>query len=473
LGLCEKYGFVPKQVETKTATSGPGKLDMMVIDTPVDIESGKEETYSGQNIRLLADINCKGKLAFEYCVLIYNSANLTGKICTGENGEISIANCVFIDTNKAKFADENPGLCGDSFLFTATNKNRLFIENSLLYDCKKFGKDFAFDILNSIIRYSNMPITLKKKSQGSLSGFLQTLTGTGESNFISLPDNGSKMSHCLIENVNTEEYSVMVKNMATQGGFFTGSDKPKCYPLFQGFTIIESCTFRNIGKCLLGFQFIKDSVFENCLNAIADGNSVKDSLFRNCKNVIQTIASVENSQFLECSDDIIFGARDNSPLEITGCTFYNITSEGNIITFYHNGKAHLLRDCIFDGLHTSGSTVIDIRPGEDQSTPVSIENCEFHHCSNGYNDTGEDFIHSKQIETSGFLGKQEKTIINANIKDCTGLDAVNKDGDKAKEIKIRDKTKTGEPLGMNTDEGSVGIPGFDYAAVPASKPVLA
>ncbi|GHV45873.1 hypothetical protein AGMMS49546_32790 [Spirochaetia bacterium] len=472
LGLCEKYGFVPKQIEIKTSSGGPGKLEMMVIDAPVDIESGKEETYSGQNIRLLADINCKGKLTFEYCVIIYNSAKLSGKIIADENGEITLSNCVIVDSNKAKLIDENPGQCGEDCLFSANNKNKLAIENSLLYDCRQFGTGFTFNISNSIIRYSNMPIALRKKSQGSLSSFLQTLTGTSVSSFISLLDVESKISHCLIENINTNDYSVMCKN-ADIGTWSSEEKLADSSPLFRNFNTIENSTFRNFDKCLYGFQLVKDCVFENCLNAITDGNIVVDSLFRNCKDVVGSITSVERCQFIECNDEIINGSNnEGSQLEITGCTFYNITSKRYIIQFYHNGGTHVLHDCLFDGLHTSSDTAIHIWPGINQSKPVSIENCEFLHCANEHDD-GEDFICYEYIETSGFMGKQEKTITNAIVKNCKGLDKINKEGNKAKEIKIRDKTMDGRPLGTVIDEGAVGIPSFDCAAIPASKPVLA
>ncbi|GHV46960.1 hypothetical protein AGMMS49546_35930 [Spirochaetia bacterium] len=165
---------------------------------------------------------------------------------------------------------------------------------------------------------------------------------------------------------------------------------------------------------------------------------------------------------------------DKAPLKITGCTFYNISSERGIIHFYYSEGTHVLRDCIFDGLQfEDGLNAIECIGNYENHNTVNIENCEFLHCSSVQVDDISGLVRCKWTEFYGFLGKQERDYTTAVIKNCKGLDNAKMDGVKAKEIKIRDKAIDGAPLGAITDEGNVGIPGFDYAAVPASKPVLA
>lgn len=109
-GICEKYGFVPEK--KRVAIGAPvetGPLTTLLIEKLLLIEDGEEKAFVSQKIRLLADIECAGKLHFEDCVIVYDSASINGSVIAFGEAEITLSNCTVVDTDhkeKWKLSEE-------------------------------------------------------------------------------------------------------------------------------------------------------------------------------------------------------------------------------------------------------------------------------------------------------------------------------------------------------------------------------
>jgi hypothetical protein len=100
-GLCEKYGYIGEKIPGK-APFIVDSLNRLLIEDVVKISENEEKIYTGADIRLLENIKCNGKLVFESCIIVYNSAKVKGSIIAGKKATITLNGCTVIDTNNVK-----------------------------------------------------------------------------------------------------------------------------------------------------------------------------------------------------------------------------------------------------------------------------------------------------------------------------------------------------------------------------------
>jgi hypothetical protein len=201
---------------------------------------------------------------------------------------------------------------------------------------------------------------------------------------------------------------------------------------------------------------------------------------------------------------MIINAKTDNTVKIENCEFYNIVSGGrwgyhDNVTGIHflispesfagkpgfnlgNIFKEILHDsyisnCTFAGIHqeesktSSGyygaygfiSCALDkgLKVFDKRLTALGVKNCKFSHCMTD----GETEIIHKQ-NTIDKLYVNETVVYTDN---CSGLENVNKEGDRTDKIPIRNETSMGIPIGSRLDEVSIGVPGVSPELISAGK----
>jgi hypothetical protein len=122
--------------------------------------------------------------------------------------------------------------------------------------------------------------------------------------------------------------------------------------------------------------------------------------------------------------------------------------------------------CLFDGVfvpkltiiwgfETNNSLVL-VEVPKYKGIVVTIDDCEFRHCII----EGEK---GKIIQLQSHhlnIFKQGKWDTTVDVRNCRGLENVNKEGELTEEVTILQETSTGKPIGARLDEATVGVPGY-------------
>ena len=298
-GLCEKYGYAIDKKSIK-APAVVDSLNMTLIDNPLEIAANEEKTFSEQKIRLLAPITCAGKLVFERCVIIYNSGKLDDNVITVNGGTITISNCTIIDKNELKTKYKNnsflTGKKRDGILknvitgvFNLLNtyenkpiekkvetieKSYLFCDNTLFHNCENFAYGFITKINDCVFRFTDL------------------LTSTNDV-LIATQESESSIENCLFENINisrTEEE----KHDNDKGS------QSNLTQLFEYFSIVTNCTFKNLCSCVNSFKKVQYCHFTNCVGILHQGGEIINCVFESSFNCLNTVNKILNCQFVKC-----------------------------------------------------------------------------------------------------------------------------------------------------------------------------
>jgi hypothetical protein len=460
-GLCEKYGFVAEE-DIKAFKEDIIKTEKLQIRNEINISEGEEKKFFGQEIRLSADISCEGKLIFDHCILIYNGDNIAGKINLSEEGSIEISHCTVVGKN-----NETPAEHPDEYFICGYSGN-IVIENTLFYDCRYFANTGAvIDIQNCKIRYPKFQYRfpfLKLNSEKS--------------------HEKSRMQNCIIENLDSNPVK-LAKSDSSHFGFFLGflgKDHIIAHYLFSGMMNIISCSFKNIlGLFDSGFfgnsgnLNLVGSLFSQCaeISKVSVAKIVY-CLFEDCENIFgeglgMGKLDLKYSQFIDCKNKIV---GNSSSAEIEYCDFYNYRSEKSkddisvpacfhFMDFTDDGRKKISH-CLFDGIYLgNGSNFISFSFGKLKHGLI-IENCKFLHC---IKKDDNELIHQVDRQYGAFGSVKQVQVID--VKNCTGLNDVNKNGqgDKAVDISIKHEMPTGEPIGANNSELIAGLSGLDVEKI--------
>jgi hypothetical protein len=471
LGFIEKYGFAPEISDEETAAIGitaPVKLEKLTIDHIFHIPAGETKEFKAKEIRLEADIDCEGSLVFDHCVLYYNGDDIKGQIRLGSNTSISFTHCTIIGVNNTQRTKGIPSF-NIKYLIDG-GRAVLTIDESELFDCVCFAKRVEVHLTNSRIRYSKVL--------------------PEEHHFFDVVMDNSIIENCSIE----------------CGELIKDDDSNYNQALLDDFSTISGCTFKNVSACIhssLSVAVIKNCEFHSCWKVISGytyGNSqinIQNCLFDHCEDVIHDLSgksSVTYSQFSECRGKII-NAQTKYTVKIENCEFYNIVSDGRS-DWDHKAGIHFSISPESAGVfkeirHTSyisNCTFVGIHQEEPKSTPfryygtfgfiscaldkclkvfakglnaLQVENCKFSHCMT---DGDTEIIHEQNTISDTCVNE---TVVYTNS--CSGLENVNKEGDRTEKIPIRHETSMGVPIGARLDDAAVGVPGVSPELIPSGQ----
>ena len=88
---------------------------------------------------------------------------------------------------------------------------------------------------------------------------------------------------------------------------------------------------------------------------------------------------------------------------------------------------------------------------------VTVENCDFKHCIT--KDPSSKIVECESTYRTYWTNKQKCTTTIA-LRNCRGLENVNKEGELTEEIILKQDTTTGQPIGAQLDEAWVEVPGY-------------
>jgi len=490
LGLAEKYGFVPKLSNGKGDAGAPTPIDLEdeTIESDIHILAGEGRKYQAKNIKLNADIHCDGELAFENCVIAYNGDDIRGHILMGENTSLTMSHCTFVGMNNEKHTE-----LYDSYLIEG-NHSKLFIEDCLLLNCLNFAKDTETQLTNSIVRYEKLPLQNQNRHL-----------------FDCEYNSDSKASGCLFESLETEDDMAALLYLNYNYSTFYDEEEETLIKYFKLNTLEEvekmllkrfklddwdeykkrynftsvggnhlfnhikkfsRCTFKNIAYCMHSFESVTCCQFVNCIKImdafISDNFDVSNCSFANCVDLINCNGrhlNLTNCQFLDCSGKIIHsdvGGRIN----ILSCQFYRI-NDGKIETGYFCpdlGGRSTISQCLFDGIFVRYTDFISAEVSKDMGIRVTIEDCDFKHCITQHPDLK---IIEREPTYTTFWASKKKRATTIEVRNCRGLENVNKEDELKEEITLKQETATGQPIGARLDEAMVGVPGYtpDFTTV--------
>jgi hypothetical protein len=465
LGFIEKYGFVPEDSDEETAAIGiaaPVELEKLTIDHIFHIPAGETKEFKAKEIRLEADIHCEGSLVFDRCVIYYNGDDIKGQIRFGNDTSISFTHCTIIGVNNTQRTE---GISSNNIKYLIDGRGSsykrhpvLTIGDSELVDCICFLQAVEVRLSNSRIRYSKVL--------------------PEEHRFSSNVQDNSTIENCTIE----------------CGEITKDPDRKYYFALIDDFSTISGCTFKNVSGCINPRETanIKNCEFYSCWKAVSNmigrGRqfNIRDCLFDHCEDVIGGLggkSSVEHSQFSECRGIIINVQTDNT-VKIENCEFYNIVSDRrygileksgihfsispeSVGVFKEKLNWSYISNCTFAGIHQEKSEFHSGYYGKfgfiscalDKGLKVfakglnalQVKNCKFSHCMT---DGNTEIIHEQNTGNETYVN--ESVVYTSN---CSGLENVNKEGDRIEEIPIRHETSMGTPIGSRLDEASIGVPG--------------
>lgn len=430
------------------------------ITSILQIGKGEVKEYRYKNIHLSAYIKCEGELIFKHCTIYYNESDARDEILLAENAKLSIVDSEVI----CKGMDEN------SFI-TCEGKNIIEFKNTSFEDCSYFLDTKYFYVSSFIMdncRIHNcykgfVHISIREDAickltaniiiQDNLAVFHK---GRGYFDLISIW--GTSKDDDVSENIVIEKESFRI----------AGRKEKEEYNAITYFRFsklnVKKCSFYGITSPI-HVKDISECRFENCDSAIdAEESSIDNCIFVNCTNIIDVGngTKITNCRFDSCYNRLIFSSYVRSGICVEYCQFSNIKNLPSnnawagmeehlscIIfgrTKERHSKANYITNCIFDGISIDKNFLIAATGYEKPYDTVTyIENCDFRNCETR-RASGQ--IIKEYMQYDNLFRKPQK--FHANIvKNCTGLDRINKDGSQANTIDTRMVSILGKNIGSS------------------------
>ena len=436
LGLAEKYGFVPEVAKGKTGSRKAVKLADEIINSILNIPFGEGKTFREKKIQLNADIQCAGDLTFEDCVIVYNGLDIKGHITLEKRATLTIVNCTFI----GKINKERTEFWWTKSLIKGEDKSsKLIINNSMLYDCYQFSCNTELLLTDCIIQYTDLVLDSSHKLFSCACG------------------SNSIAKNCLFENINHKEASCRYDMFSSA--------------LCDGINECLQCSFINISGCIKSVETLTQCQFHNCSMiatnyVLYNRNSlnVLHCSFVNCKNILEYNndgLNLQFSQFLNCSSAIVKGQGKRCCIQ--SCQFYHIHGGKIECAFGNEDRTATISKCLFDGITvTDGycSDFISVKIDKDRGICMKVDDCEFKHCRT---ETSRYKLINCQSTYSVFIF--DKTATAIEVRNCRGLENVNREGELTGDVEIKQETSTGKPIGSRLDDIDVGVPGHNIESL--------
>lgn len=453
------------------------ELSDMAISSILQIRENEAKLFQYNTIHISAYITCEGILEFDHCVIYYNETGEADEIVLGENASLKITNSVII----SKAYDE-------SIFISSKRGGTVTFENCTFENCANF----------LALSSSNGFVLRNCKIRDCYDKFVDIYMGDGA--YCEITENEIKENCIAPFNFKREkEHDIFLFSITNYNG-----EAAKCR--FYNNTIIETDNFRTAWReddkvneiCYVkasGVE-IRNSTFigaTNCLNA----SHVLECSFKNCKKVIDTRMKTEkqeidNCLFNNCTSVLLIG----NNARITNCQFIGCYNEiinthsfrgftrgicygGVLIEFCEfikvkvnneefnmwdgwpkdscitfevfgtnrkNNRSNYIRKCIFNGIDVDEKFLISTSLIENEKPNdiiTYIEECDFRNCSTRRR-SGKIIKENMQYDTLFKKGESAKV---TSIRDCKGLDKVNKESGQEEEIKIKTESTAGNPIG--------------------------
>lgn len=219
-----------------------------------------------------------------------------------------------------------------------------------------------------------------------------------------------------------------------------------------------NCTFENIGPVGGDKTKAYNCLFRRCFgafNVIREGIEAVNCVFEECTRVVEDGENslISSCAFYECHGEIISSDRMGGGITIEDCTFVNasfdeeITNKKALLQLkWVNKGANKIKNCIFDGVCINGGYLIkcDYHDKKINNT-LEIENTVF---QNVRTNDSDGCIIKSEGKISKTFGKDFVRDF-AVIRDCKGLENVNKESDRKNNVEPVRETKDGERIGCS------------------------
>ncbi|MFS0821604.1 hypothetical protein [Bacillus sp. 1P02SD] len=431
-----------------------------VISTILHIPSGTVQEFHNKNIYINTYIRCEGTLRFENCTVYYNESEETNEIIVEEGAELEFLNCDIFCKGEV-----------DNFFIQTKENSELLFRNCEFYGCSYFAK----------LEY-NGSITIEKSkfinpSENFLSG--QYKRGTIRNcvfTFTTIPKSstkGNEYSWNPIFNVNTywEDPQFVIQECVVNGDALTNSSTTPALVIFdieKG--VYQNCSFEYLNNCIRNAKEVVQSVFTNCGSVLTLGGllsmeeiKLTNSLFIKCESVVEASHSsiISNCQFIDCTNNIIKTDFDGG-VTIEYCEFDNLTytngssfvSEGSLYFQRTKNKSSTfstVKKCVFNGFKTESGFLILGNVFEKIKGPTAfIEDCTFQNCVTN-RESGKII---KQYSSYFGLFNKEIEVEAISIRNCRGLDKINKENGYTEDVIIKGETPTGAKIGASIVAGT-------------------
>ncbi|MCC3356929.1 hypothetical protein [Bacillus sp. REN16] len=472
-GFIDKYGgydfLEPDETFYAELEDAEAQYEMIekedvVISTILHIPSGTVQEFHNKNIYINTYIRCEGTLRFENCSVYYNESEEANEIIVEEGAELEFLNCAIFCKGEV-----------DNFFIQTKENSELLFQNCEFYGCSYFAN----------LEY-NGSITIEKSklinpSENFLSG--QYNKGTIQNcaiTFTTIPKSSTKENEYSwkpVFNVNTfsEEPRFVIQECVVNGDALTYSSTTPSLIIFdieKG--VYQNCSFEFLNNCIRNAKEVVQSEFTNCGSVLTLGGlfsleeiKLTNSLFMKCESVVEASHSsiISNCQFIDCTNNIIKTDFDGG-VTIEYCEFDNVTytngssfiSEGSLYFQRTKNKSSTfstVKKCVFNGFETESGFLILGNVFEKIKGPTAfIEDCTFQNCVTK-RDSGKII---KQYSSYFGLFNKEIEVEAIAIRNCRGLDKINKENGYTEDVIIKGETPTGAKIGASIVAGtSIGL----------------
>lgn len=473
-------------------------LEKLTLDGTLHIKQGKRVIYQNKNIHFLATLVCEGELIFDNCVIHYGENDSEGVIVIPDDAVLTMRKCtvkahsyigrMFITNNGDGFEEiAEETIAGDEEIAEETVAGDEVIEiGESKEDC---------DILDS------MHVQLIQCEFVNCVGFLQTDTSVLLDHcYIINPwafmmlggmdDNRGIIRDCIFYIENRPDFlptyiemedSFVIKvwnlhfiNSSVQGILqMTTADDSMCEEkkkvedwsnirFLGGISdlLIENSSFRGIRGivCTDGIseRIIRLSTFEHCYDVLCGGSyRVEECRFDLCSKIGDSVFSTKflHCQFNDCFCELISTPSEVGEIIIDGCEFNNWSAveqkkdEKSSMLSLTGTRRELNKviDCTFNGIQAYKYFLIRSHNWSvSNGVRTKVKYCTFLNCVTEREN--EELIQ----EYASYLGLFDRLVTYriTDVDDCQGLEQVNSLGDHNEYVIIKDKSSSGEVVGL-------------------------
>lgn len=444
----------------------PQEMTDYYISSILQVQAEETKIFSYKIIHINTYIQCNGKLEFNNCIIYYNESESANGISLEDGSSISFKNCSIICLEYDKT---------DAHFITSRSVNsvQIIFENCSFENCfnlikasslKKFKMNDC-NILNCYGEF--IEVYLSTSAACSITGCSIIENKSPKYNLESsyypntLFDIQCYDGFCEISN------NTIVENLES-------NDRAVSFSYFKSTRLaINNCTFVGASNCLINFSNIKDCQFKDCKKVVSLGLHIDSCYFEHCTNVLTLLdnSKVSHCQFVDCYNEIITPASLAGGILVEYCEFFNLQFEksSNDFNFRDNasivlrvckgkeGRSNKIYKCIFNGAQMNTGFLIAAKGYEKPNRTVAyIEECSFLNCTTK-RESGSIVKTKFYYDT---LFKKEIELIAIEIKNCKGLDKINKESYEEPIIKKAFKNTSGLDIGsaLAINAGSLSIP---------------
>lgn len=464
----------------------PIELTEITISNILHIARGETKKFENNIIHINSYINCDGNLVFDNCEIYYNEYPDTPcQITLSHGSSLFIQNCKVVCNNLVEnFLFKCDGTVSTRILDSVFENCSYMIEYSTSWSSENSFVMQECEIINPYIRFIELShvdvfeicktrITFNSsivENQNNYYGYVFNVFNMGKENNSNISDVIVDGTNCYNIKNKDEGWGHDVRLFNIRNAIYKNCTFRNWNNCIVDAGTLSNCTFENVNYCVCNFKLLTLCKFIKCKNAINsgfnEGNKISHCTFINCESIIQADhCEIVFCQFMECINGLISNLYEGG-INVNFCEFYNIKNTESqswvntaFLSFNYYRQKHILRSsvkkCIFNGVETNNAFLIEGSSNRKISGEVvSVEECSFQNCTT-IRESGKII---KCYDTyNNFFNKQIQIKVTS-IRDCLGLDKVNKENGYVKDVVVRAKDNTGLVIGAAVAGFVVGGP---------------